>query len=204
VPQSHKRVRSAWFAVAGDLALDLFAKFQRMMDFLEDFRSAPGAADDHRAIAEDSAQSGLVNDDALDAREDDFEGAALGKARFYDDALVGDGHLGGVALEQANAKNSSADQEAEERAEIDRGARRQIFGGCAGRKQSDEKREGEQLQNRRSYDMPEHHDPVQFGLILDGLAGDEMLFDVAQGGSLKELYDPTNFPIFWRDFAERY
>src|SRR5256714_12753102 len=32
--------------------------------------------------------------------------------------------------------------------------------------------------------MPKHYNPVQLGLILDGLTRNEMLFDVAQGGSL--------------------
>ena len=36
------------FAVAGDLALDLFSEFQGMLDFFENFGSAAGAAHDYR------------------------------------------------------------------------------------------------------------------------------------------------------------
>src|SRR2546427_12888612 len=53
--------------------------------------------------------------------------------------------------------------------------------------------------------MPQHHNPMQLGLVLDGFTRDEMLFDVAQGGSssratttgpqvLRRGTSPTKFP----------
>jgi len=70
-------------------------------------------------------------------------------------------------------------------------------------KRSDEKRYCEQLENGGDSDMPQHHNPMQLGLVLDGFTRDEMLFDVAQGGSssratttgpqvLRRVTTPTN------------
>src|ERR1700756_4928141 len=85
--------RSVRFALASDLALDLFSEFQGMLDFFEYFRRTAGAAHDYRSVSQDSSHGRLVDDDAFDSGEEDFGGPAFRKAGFYDDSFVGDGHL---------------------------------------------------------------------------------------------------------------
>ena len=77
-------------ALTGDLALDLFPELQGILDFLEHFGRAAGAAHDHRPIAQDSSHGGLVHHDTFDSGEEDFRGAAfrkdLGIERHFRDA----------------------------------------------------------------------------------------------------------------------
>ena len=71
------------------------------------------------------------------------------------------------------------------------------------RKRRNEKYDCQKLENRGGGHVPQHHNPVKLGLVLDGLARNEMLFDVAQDGSLNTVsamgpsgtaaYDPECF-----------
>src|SRR6266478_1366430 len=103
-------MRLIFFAFAGDLALDLFSEFQGMLDFFKHFGSATSATHDYRSVAQDSSHGGLVDHDALDSGEEDFRGAAIHEAGFYDDSLVGDGHLRDTALQQTDAKEGRSDE----------------------------------------------------------------------------------------------
>jgi hypothetical protein len=180
--------RSTCLAVAGDLALHLFPEFQRMLDFFEYFGSAAGAAHDYRSVAQDSSYGGLIDYDALNPREEDFGGSPLSQAGLDDDSLVGDGHLRDIALEQTKTKESCSDEEADESRNVNNTVRRHRFGFGSDRpgERCDEQYNGEQLENCGDSNVPQHHNPMQLGLIPDGFTWNEMLFDVAQGGSLEE------------------
>src|SRR5438093_5132755 len=121
---------SVCFAFTGNLALDLFSEFQRILDFLEHFGSATGPAHDYRSVAEDPSRGGLVDDDAFDSGEEDFGRTAFREAGLYDDSLVGDGHLRDIALQQADAKESGSHEKANESTQILGAARRHAFGSC--------------------------------------------------------------------------
>src|SRR5882762_7312535 len=95
---SAKRDRSGRFRLSRNLALDLFSEFQRTIDLLEYFGGASGAAHDHRSVAQNSSHGRFIDHDALDAGEKDFGGSAFREASLYNDSLVGDGHLGDIAL----------------------------------------------------------------------------------------------------------
>jgi hypothetical protein len=166
--------------------LDLFPEFEGMLDFFEYFGRAAGAAYDDRSIAQDSSDGGLIDDDAFDSGEEDFGSAAFREARFHNDSLVGDGHLRNTALQQTDAKERRSDEEANESRNVNSTVRRHSFGFGSGwpGKRRDEQCYGKQLKNRGDGHMPQHHDPMQLGLIPDGFTRDEVLFDVAQGGSL--------------------
>jgi hypothetical protein len=157
-----------------------------MLDFFEDFGRAAGAAHDDRSVAQDSSYGGLIDDDAFDSGEKDFGGAAFREARFHNDSLVGDGHLRNTTLQQADAKEGCPDEEANESRNINSTVRGHRFGFGSGwpGKRRDEQCYGEQLENRRDSNVPQHHNPMQLGLIPDGFTWNEMLFDVAQSGSL--------------------
>src|SRR4029077_5879296 len=89
-----------------------------------------------------------------------------------------------IALQEADAKEGGSDEEANESRNIHSAARGHGFGSRRPGKRRDEQCYGEQLENRGDSNVPQHHNPMQLGLILDGFTRDEMLFDVAQGSSL--------------------
>src|SRR5713226_2692359 len=180
-----KRNRSGSFRLPSNLTLDLLSEFQGVLDFFEYFGSASGAPHDHRSVAQDSSHGRLIDHDALDPREQDFIGAALREAGLYNDSLVGDGHFRDIALQQTDEKEDSSDEEANESPQINGAARGHTLGSRRLGERSDEKRDCEQLEDGGDGEMPQHHNPMQLGLVLDGLTPDEMLFDVAQGGSWK-------------------
>jgi hypothetical protein len=175
---------SSRFRFSRYLALDLLSEFQGMLDFFEYFGGATGASHDHGSIAEDSSDGGLVNHDAFDSAEKDFDAAPIRDASFCDDPLIGDGHLGGITLQQTDAKEGSSDEEPNESPQIHNAARGHAFCSCGAGKGSNEKRYCQQFEDGGNNDVPQHHNPMQLGLVPDSLAGDEMLFDVAQGSSL--------------------
>src|SRR5258708_32997078 len=134
---SAKRDRSGRFRLSRNLALDLFSEFQGTIDFLEYFWGASGAAHDHRSVAQDSSDGWLIDHDALDPGEEDFGGAAFRQAGLYNDSLIGDGHLGDIALQQTDAKEDCSDEEANESPQIDSAARRHALGSRWPRKRCD-------------------------------------------------------------------
>src|SRR5207245_2367429 len=162
----------------------LFSELQGILDFLEHFGRAAGAAHNYCSVAQDSSHGRLIDRDALDSGEEDFRGAAFREAGLYDDSLVGDGHLRDTALQQTDAKERCSDEEANESPDIHGVARGRGFGSCRPGKRDDEECYCEQLENHGDSNMPQHHNPMQLGLVLDGFTRNEMLFDVAQGGSL--------------------
>src|SRR5216684_477996 len=155
-----------------------------MLDFFKYFGGTTSAAHNHGSVAQDSSHCGLIDHDALDSGEEDFGGPAIREAGLYNDSLVGDGHLRDIALQQTNAKEGRSDEEANKNDPIHRAARGHSFGSCRPGKRGDEKCYREQLEHRSDGKMPQHHNPMELGLILNGLTRNEMLFDVAQGGSL--------------------
>src|SRR6266851_4573634 len=179
-----RALHSGWLRSSCYLALDLLPEFQRMLDFFEHFGCASCASHGHRSVAQNSSHGRFIDHDALDSGEEDFRGPAIREAGLYNDPLVGDGHLRDVALQQTNAKEGRSDEEANKNDPIHRTARGHSFGSCRPGKRGDEKCYREQLEHRSDGKMPQHHNPMELGLILNGLTRNEMLFDVAQGGSL--------------------
>src|ERR1051325_11013539 len=88
----------------GDLPLHLFAKFQRMIDFLEHFGSPSRAAHDHRPVSKQSSPGWLFHRHTFNPRKKDFDRAAIDDARLHDHSFASDGHLREIALEEANEK----------------------------------------------------------------------------------------------------
>jgi len=93
----------------------LFSEFQGTIDF-SNTSGASGAAHDHRSVAQDSSDGWLIDHYALDPGEEDFRGAAFREAGLYNNSLVGDGHLGDIALQQTDAKEDCSDKQANESA----------------------------------------------------------------------------------------
>ena len=168
---------------AGDLALDLRSEFQRVSNLLERFRSAAGAPNDNRSVAEHSAHRGLFHDNAFNSRQEKFEGAAAGEAGFYDHSLVGEDHHSGVALDEANSKKYRCDEERGQGEPNQNIGMR--FGAMPCVPGKHEKSGARQDEKGRETGVAEHDDPVQLGLILDRFTLDEVFFSVAQSGSLR-------------------
>src|SRR5258708_22697199 len=82
-----------------------------MRHFGEWFGSAAGTADDYGAKAEDASPHWFFDGDAFDFLEENFEGATGKNTLLDEDALVGDGHFGGVAFRQADDKNENSDDD---------------------------------------------------------------------------------------------
>jgi len=55
--------------------------------------------------------AGSSTTDALDSGEEDFSGPAFREAGFYNDSLVGDGHLRDTAFQQADSEENRPDYE---------------------------------------------------------------------------------------------
>jgi hypothetical protein len=161
--------------------LDLLSEFERVGDFLEDFGSAAGSANDDRAVAEDSAHRGLFYGDAFNSRQEKFDGAAAREAGLYDYALVGEHHDSGAALDEAKSKKNRSDEERGE-GEPDQNIGMR-FGAVPDVPGEHQKSGARQDEKRGETGVAEHDDPMQLGLILDRFTGDEMFFSVAQSGS---------------------
>ena len=140
-----RQVSLICFAFAGDLALDLFSELQGILDFLEHFGRATGAAHNYRSVSKDSSHGRLVDHDALDSGEEDFRGAAFHEAGLYDDPLVGDGHLRNATFQQADTKESCSDEETNKRPDVHGVTRGDSFSSCGLGKCRDEKSDCEQL-----------------------------------------------------------
>jgi hypothetical protein len=167
---------------AGDLALDLRSKFQRVRNFLERFGCAAGAPNDDRSVTENSSHCRFFHDNAFNSRQKELERSAAGETGFYDYSLVGEDHYGGVALDEANSEKNHCDKECrkgEPNQNIGMG-----FGAAPGVPGKHEKSGGRQNEKRCETGVAEHDDPVQFGLVFDRFTRDEVFFSVAQSGSL--------------------
>src|SRR5467141_2249825 len=151
---SAKRDRSGRFRLSRNLALDLFSEFQGTIDFLENFGRASGAAHDHRSVAQDSSDGWLIDHDALNPGEENFGRAAFCQAGLYNDSLVGDSHLGDIALQQTDAKEDCSDKQANESAYMVGAMRGHALSSFRPRKRSDENRDCEQFENGGDGDMP--------------------------------------------------
>jgi hypothetical protein len=168
---------------AGDLALDLRSEFQRVSNLLERFRSATGAPNDNRSVAEHSAHRGLFHDNTFNSRQEKLEGAAVGEAGFYDHSLVGEDHHGGVALDEANSKKDCCD---EERRKCEPNQNIGMRFGAVPRVPGEQEKSGAcQNEKGRETSVTEHDDPMQLGLVLDRFPLDEVFFSVAQTSSLR-------------------
>lgn len=182
-----KRNPSGGFWLAGDLTLDLFTEFQGPGNLRKNLRRAASASHDDGTVAQEPTQSRLLDGDAFDPWQEQFDGAAIHDAGLYDDPLVGDGHLGGIALEQTHENKDGSEREAEESCPNHDAARGRNTGGFSTRTRSYEKSDGDDEEDCRDQGVPQQHDPVQAGFVLDGLARDEMLFGVAQKCSLRRI-----------------
>jgi hypothetical protein len=181
---SKRRNRSGRFWFAGDLALDLLAEFQGPGNLRKNFRRSAGASYDDGSVAQDSSQRRLFDGDAFNSLEKKLDGAAIRKARLHDDSFVGDGHLRGVATDEANSKKDRrCDQTCNACPSQWTDSRR--FASFYGTPWRNEQAYANECKDRCDQRMPDHHNPMQAGFILHGLAGDEMLFRVAQRGSSK-------------------
>lgn len=165
------------------MALDLLPEIQRVIDFFEYFGGTASASHDDRSVTQNPSHGGLIDHDALDSGEKDFDASPIRDASFCDDPLVGDGHLRGVAFQQTDTKEDGSDEEAKEGPKIHGSTRGHTLGSHGTGKGSDQKRYSEQLEDSGDRDVPEHHNPMQLGLELDGLAWNQMLFDVTQNNS---------------------
>ena len=88
----------------GNLTLDLLSEFQGAGDLRKNFGCPTRTPNDHRSIAQESSQGRLLDRDALDSRQEKFDGAAIGEPGLDDDSLIGDGHFRGIAPHETNSK----------------------------------------------------------------------------------------------------
>jgi hypothetical protein len=179
----NETVISGLFLAAGDLALDLRSEFQRVSNLLERFRSATGAPNDNRSVAEQSPHRGLFHDNTFNSRQEKFEGAAAGEAGFYDHSLVSEDHHRGVALDEADSKKDCCD---EKRCQGEPNQNIGMSFGVVPRVPGEQEKSGA-CQNEKGCEtgVAEHDDPMQFGLIFDRFPLDEVFFSVTQSSSLR-------------------
>src|SRR6266550_4868996 len=78
---------------------DVVAECEGRGDGRDGFLALADALDGHVAVIEDAAQDRLVDVDALDLVEADFERAPLDEPGLVDHAQIGDVGLGGRAME---------------------------------------------------------------------------------------------------------
>ncbi len=99
--------------------------------------------------------------------------------------FIGDGHLRGAAPYETNSEKDCGCQQAADAHPSQRAGNRSssgVYGAC----RHQERGRTHQHEDGGDQRMAHHHDPVQPGFILHGFARDEMLFRVAQEGSLKK------------------
>jgi hypothetical protein len=176
---------SGGFWLAGDLTLDLFAKFQGPGNLAKDFWRPTGTPHDDGSVAEQSSQRRLLDGDAFDSRQEEFDRAAIGKPGLYDNSFISDGHFRRVALQETKVKKYRSKDEAQESSPIHDAARRRNFSSVPNQTRSNRKRDGYKGQHRGNQRGSQHDDPVKLRLILHGFASDEMLLGVTQKNSLK-------------------
>jgi hypothetical protein len=107
-----RRNCSGGFGLAGNLTLDLLPEFQGPGNLGKNFRGPAGTSYDYGPVAQDSSKSGFLDGDALDSRQKKFDGPAISQPGFHNDSFVGDGHLRGIALEEANENKYRRKREA--------------------------------------------------------------------------------------------
>lgn len=182
--ESRNRSGGSWFA--GDLALDLLAEFQGPGNLRKNFRRSAGASYDDGSVAQDSSQRRLFDGDAFDSLQKKLDGAAIGQPRLYNDSFVGNGHFGGITTHQADSKEDRRCGQTSSACPSQWTGNRCVAA-FYGTPRRNEQAPANEREDRGDQRMAQHHDPMQPGFILHGLAGDEMLFGVAQNGSLKRV-----------------
>jgi hypothetical protein len=169
----------------GNLTLDLFAEFQGPGNLLKNFGSSAGAPHDDGSVAQQSSKRGFLDGDAFDSGQEQLDGAAIREAGLYDNSLIGDGHLRGIAPNKTDSEKGCGDYQTG-CAHPSQHASERSLSAAYGTPWREEQAKANQREDCGDESMSQHHNPVEPGLILDGFAGDEVLFGVAQRNSLKE------------------
>jgi hypothetical protein len=172
-----------WFA--RDLALDLFSEFQRPCNLPKNFGCPARASHNDSSVAQDPSHARLFHRDAFDPLQKKLDGAAIDDPRLYDDSLVGDGHLRGAALHETNSEKNCRYQQTGDTSPSQR-TRERNFATLYGTPRSEQQAQANEREDCGDQSMSQHYNPVQPGFILHRFARNEMLFGVAQEGSLKK------------------
>src|SRR6267143_740482 len=139
----------------------------------------------HAAVATTQSRSRPLDGDAFDSWQKKLDRAAIDDPRLYDDSFIGDGHFRGAAPHETNAEKNRGYKPKGNAHPSQRAGKRSssgVYSACRGK----ERGRTHQREDGGDQSMPHHDDPVQPGLVLYGFARDEMLFGVAQMGSLKK------------------
>jgi len=184
VPKA-RRNRSGGLWFPGDLALDLLSEFQGPGNLRKNFGRPTRAPHDDCSIAQEPSERRLLDGDAFDSWQKKLDRAAIDDPRLYDDSFIGDGHFRGAAPHETNAEKNRGYQPTGNAHPSQRAGKRSssgVYSACRGK----ERGRTHQREDGGDQSVPHHDDPVQPGLVLYGFARDEMLFGVAQMGSLKK------------------
>src|SRR5439155_5421272 len=166
------------------LAVHLPSELQRMGNPVERLRGSTRTAHDHRSEAEDSSEGRLVDADAFNLRDKQFDGAPAEKPRLDENSLVRHRNLRRVSSKNPKPCDRGGNQEEEQSSARRDGMGLMVAG--AGPDRAENQDQGCQTEERAHQQGPEEHHPVKLGPVKDCFSWNEILINVAQ--------DPPPFP----------